>query len=94
MKKIINTHQQLHQVQTTISSFYGDVLYMLLPYRFALNIFFVVENGGSIWTFWELAIEERGEREVKDEKENAPLVDMVANVVEIYGAVCQLYLRL
>ena len=48
MKKIINTHQQLHQVQTTISSFYGDVLYMLLPYRFALNIFFVVENGGSI----------------------------------------------
>ena len=31
---------------------------------------------------------------MKDEKENMPLVDMVAIVAEVYGAVCQLYLRL
>ena len=40
MKKIINNaHKQLHQVQTKISSFYDDVLYILLLYRFALNVF-------------------------------------------------------
>ena len=30
---------------------------------------------------------------MKDEKENMPLVDMVAIVAEVCGAVCQLYLR-
>ena len=39
MKKINNTHQQLHQVQTKISSFYDNVLYILLLYRFELTIF-------------------------------------------------------
>ena len=29
---------------------------------------------------------------MKDEKENMSLVDRVAIVVEVYGAVCQLYL--
>ena len=40
MKEIINNnaHQQLHQVQTKISSYYDDVLYILLLYRFAINI--------------------------------------------------------
>ena len=37
-----------------------------------------------------MAIGERGQLEVKDEKENMPLVDMVAIVAEVYGAVCQL----
>ena len=31
---------------------------------------------------------------MKDEKENMPLVDRVANVVEVYGTVCLVYLRL
>ena len=68
-----------------LSSFYDDVLYMLLLYRFALNIF-PVENGGSSWNIWELVIGERGQLEVKDEKENMPLVEMVAIVAEVYGA--------
>ena len=42
---------------------------------------------------WELDIGERGQLEVKDEKENMPLVDMVAIVAQVCGAVCQLYLR-
>ena len=42
----------------------------------------------------ERAIGERGQLEVKDEKENMPLLDMVAIVAEVYGTVCQLYLRL
>ena len=58
------------------------------------HVFFPVENGGSSWNFLELAIGERGQLEVKDEKENMPLVDRVAIVVETDGAVCQLYLRL
>ena len=58
------------------------------------SIFFPVENGGSSWSFWELVIGESGQLEVQDEKENMPLVDMVAIVAEIYGAVCQLYIRL
>ena len=56
------------------------------------SIFFPVENGGSSWNFWELAIGERGQLELKDEKENMPLVGMVAIVTEVYGTVCQLYL--
>ena len=40
------------------STFYDDVLYILLLYRFALNIF-PVKNGGSRWNFWGLAIGER-----------------------------------
>ena len=32
------------------------------------SIFFPVENGGSTWNFWKLAIGERGQLEVKDEK--------------------------
>ena len=51
------------------------------------------ENGGSSWNFWELAIWERGELEVKDEKENMPLVDGVVIVAKVYIA-CQLRLRL
>ena len=91
MKKINNTHQQLHQVQTKISSFYDNVLYILLLYRFELTIF----PSWKRWVdFWELDIGERGQLEVKDEKENMPLVDVVAIVAEVYGAVCQLYLRL
>ena len=39
------------------------------------------------------SVEERGQLEV-NEKENMPLADRVAIVVEVYGAVCQLYLRL
>ena len=53
---------------------------------------FPVENGGSSWNFWDLAIGERGQLEVKDEKDNMPVVDRVAIVVEVYGAVCQLFL--
>ena len=56
-------------------------------------IFFPNENDGSSWNFWELAIGERGQLEVKDEKLNMPLVVMVAIVAEVYGAVCQLYFR-
>ena len=70
--------------------FFDDVLYVLLLYwyRFALNIF-PVENGGSSWNFWELAIGERGQLEAKDERENMTLVDRVAIVVEeAYGVVC------
>ena len=51
-------------------------------------------NGGSCWNVWELAIGERVQLEVKHEKENMSLVDMVAIVAEVYGAVCQLYFRL
>ena len=50
-------------------------------------IYFPVENCGSSLNFWELAIGERGLREVKGEKENMPLVDRVAIVAEAYGAV-------
>ena len=53
-------------------------------------MFFPAENGGSSWNFWELAIGERGQLEVKDEKENMILVDRFAIVAEVYGAVCQL----
>ena len=38
---------------------------------------FPVQNGGSGWNFWELATGERGQLEVKDEKENMPLVDNI-----------------
>ena len=31
---------------------------------------------------------------MKDEKENMPLVDTVAIVAEVYGAVCQLYQKI
>ena len=55
------------------------------------SVFFPVENGGSSWHFWEPAIGEKGQLEVKDEKENMPLVDRVKIVTEVYGAVCQLY---
>ena len=48
-------------------------------------------NGVSGWNVWETAIGERGQLEVKDEKENMALVDKVATaVVQVYGAVCQL----
>ena len=57
-------------------------------------IYFPVENGGSSWNLWELAIGEGVKLEEKDEKENTPLVDRVAIVAEVYIAVCQLYLRL
>ena len=88
----------IYSVSLMMSSypvFVDDVLYVLLLYwyRFALNIF-PVENGGSSWNFWELAIGERGQLEVQDEKESMPLVIRVAIVAEVYGAVCQLYLRL
>ena len=43
---------------------------------------------GSSWIFRELAIGERGQHEVKDEKENMPLVDRVVIAVAVYGAVC------
>ena len=36
-------------------------------------MFFPVENGGSSWNVWELAIGERGQLEVKDEKEKHAL---------------------
>ena len=42
----------------------------------------------------DLAVGERGQLEVKDEKENITLVDSVSIVVEVYGAVGQLYLRI
>ena len=58
-------------------------------YTDSCSILFPVENGGSSWNLWELAIGDRGQLEVKDEKENIPLVDMVAIVVEVYGVVCQ-----
>ena len=32
---------------------------------------------------------ERGQLEVKDEKESMPLVDMVTIVAEVYGMVCK-----
>ena len=35
-----------------------------------------------------MAIGERCQLELKDEKENTPMVDMVAIVAEVYGAVC------
>ena len=54
------------------------------------SIFVPVENGRSSWIFWGLAIGERGQLEVKDEKENMPLVHRVAIVVELKGAVCHL----
>ena len=44
------------------------------------SICFPVENGGSSWNFWELAVGERGQLEVEDEKENMPLVDTIAFV--------------
>ena len=62
--------------------FSGDI------YCYSTFIYFPVENDGSSWNFWELAIGERGQLEVKDEKENVPLVDRVAIVAEVYGAVC------
>ena len=46
-------------------------------------MYFPVENGGSSWNFWELAIGERGQLQVKGEEENMPLVDRVAIVAEI-----------
>ena len=65
---------------------------MLYVVRTAVQIrtqsFSQFQNGGSSWKFWELAIGEGGQLEVKDEKENMPLVDRVAIVVEVYGAVC------
>ena len=97
MKKVINyTHQQLHQVQTKISSCYDNVLYIVYTtaVQMRARYFFSFENGGSSWNFWELAIGERAKLEVKNEKENMPLIDTVAIVAEVYGAVCQLYLRL
>ena len=45
-----------------------------------LFTYFSVENGGSSWNFWKLAIGEAGQLEVKDEKENMPLVDRVTTV--------------
>ena len=51
-------------------------------------------NSGSSWNFWELAIGERRQLKVEDEKENLPFVDVVAIVAEAYGTVCQLYWRL
>ena len=36
---------------------------------------------------WELAMGERGQLEVKDENETMPLVDRIATVSEVYGAV-------
>ena len=63
-------------------------------YCYTTLLYFQVENDRSNWNFWELAIGERGQLEVKDEKESMPLVDMVAIVADVYGAVCQLYLRL
>ena len=58
-KTLINNpkwkHQQLHQAQTKISSFYEDV-YILLLYRFALNSF-------SSWKRWvELKLLRAGHR--------------------------------
>ena len=55
---------------------------------------FPVENGGSSWNFWELAIGDRGKLGVKDEKENTPLFDMVAIIAKVYSVVCQLHVRL
>ena len=63
-------------------------------YSYTPFIYFPVENGGSSWNFWELATEESGQLEVKGENENMPLVDRVTIVAEVYGAVCQLHLRL
>ena len=73
-----------------IFQFFTTTCYILLLYRFTPNIV-PVENGGSSWNFWELAIGERGQLKVKDEKESMPLVDRVAIVAEVHGAVCQLY---
>ena len=67
--------------------------FIMLLYRFALNIF-------PSWKRWlELKLLRAGRRtksqlEVKDEKEQMPSVHRVAIVAEVYGEVCQLYLRL
>ena len=37
----------------------------------------------SSWSFWEMAIGERGQLEMKDEQENMPWVDRVAIVAEV-----------
>ena len=55
---------------------------MPMLHRFALNTV-PVENGGLSWIVWA-AVGERGQLEVKDKKENMPLVDMVAIVAEVY----------
>ena len=55
---------------------------------------FITWNDGLSWSFWELAIGERGQLEVKDKKENMPLVDSVAIVAEVYSAVYQLHFTL
>ena len=55
---------------------------------------FITWNDGLSWNFWELAIGERGQLEVKDKKENTLLVDRAAIVAEVCSAVCQMHLRL
>ena len=75
-------------MKNPIPSFYDDVLYLLLLlYRFALNIFPSWKTVGRAETFEsQLAIGDRGQLEVKDEKGNIPLVDTVAIFVEVYMA--------
>ena len=53
----------------------------------------VVVSGGSSVNVWQLAIGERGQLEVKGEKDYMPLVYRVEIVVEECAA-SQLYLRL
>ena len=42
------------------------------------SIVFPVENGGSSWSFWDLAIGEKGSTRSEGRKEDMPLADRVA----------------
>ena len=75
------------------SRFYDHVIYKLLLTIFAFNMFPSWKRWVEL-NFWGLAIGERGQLEVKDEKESMTLFHRVAILTEVYGAVCQLYLTL
>ena len=77
-----NAHQQLHEVHTKFQKF------KFTAFKTTCCIFYCTASRSTF------SIGERGQLEVKDEKENKPLVDRVTIVVEVYGVVCLLYWRL
>ena len=83
--QVVNNAHQQTKCKQNFQFFTTTTCIILLLYRFALNVFPSWKRWVELKLLRDLAVGERGQLEVKDEKENITLVD---RVVEIYGAVC------
>ena len=75
------------------SSLYDDVLYILLAVHSSAQFVSQLKTVGQL-ILLRAEYRRKGPTRSERRKRNMPLVDMVAIVAEVYGAVCQLYSRL